>query len=140
MESGKPLIGIGDCLHRHRGAKGHVKSIRLGRRFALQAAGGLGHGVSLIARVIEQRYQEHLYQMHLSWLQLITGCVREGFDDPDKLLLFWYLRRSATGFYPSVRVHQIFHEIVQDQLPSWQDEPDIEVRRRAIRKLIGEVA
>jgi hypothetical protein len=137
--SGKPLNEIGECIHRHRGATGHVKAVQLGRRFAIQAAGGLGHGVSLIARIIEHQYQEQASQILLSWLQLISGCVREGFDDPDKLLLFWSLRRSAAGLYPRVSIHQIFHEIILDQLPSWQDEPDIETRRRAIRKLIDEV-
>ncbi|MFA6164332.1 MAG: DEAD/DEAH box helicase [Methylobacter sp.] len=137
--SGTPLNEIGECIHRHRGATGHVKAVQLGRRFALQAAGGLSHGVSLIARVIEHRYQEQASQILLSWLQLIAGCVREGFDDPDKLLLFWRLRRSAAGLYPRVCIHQIFHEIVREQLPSWQDEPDIEAHRRAIRKLIDEV-
>ncbi|MGZ4956195.1 MAG: DEAD/DEAH box helicase [Methylobacter sp.] len=135
--SGQPLNEIGDALHRHRGARGHVKAIQLGRRFALQTAGSLGHGVSLIAQVIKHSYQEQASQRLLSWLQLIAGCVREGFDDPDKLLLFWHLRRVSAGLYPRVRVHQIFQEFVREQdLPSWQDEPDIEARRRLIHKLI----
>jgi hypothetical protein len=138
--SGKPLNVIGDSLHAHRGAKGHVKAIQLGRRFALQAAGGLGHGISLIAQVFERKYSEEASPTLLSWLRLIAGCVREGFDDPDKLLLFWYLRRSAPGLYPRVRIYQIFNEVVIGQLPSWQDEPDIEARRRLIRNLIGEVS
>ncbi len=138
--SGQPLNVIGNSLHTHREAKGHVKAIQLGRRFALQAAGGLGYGVSLVAQVFERKYSEKASPTLLSWLRLIAGCVREGFDDPDKLLLFWYLRRSAPGLYPRVCVHQIFHEIVRGQLPSWQDEPDIEARRRLIRKLIGEVS
>ena len=56
--SGQPLNVIGESLHAHRGAKGHVKAIQLGRRFALQAAGGLGHGVSLVAQVFERKYSE----------------------------------------------------------------------------------
>lgn len=136
--SGEPLNVIGDFLHVHRGAKGHVKAIQLGRRFALQAAGGLGHGVSLVAQVFERKYSEKASPTLLSWLQLIAGCVREGFDDPDKLLLFWYLRRSELGLCPRVRIHQIFNEIVIGQLPSWQEEPDIDARRRLIRNLIGD--
>ncbi|WP_020483793.1 DEAD/DEAH box helicase [Methylomonas sp. MK1] len=137
--SGQPLNVIGNFLHAHRGAKGHVKAIQLGRRFALQAAGGLGYGVSLVAQVFERKYSEKASPTLLSWLRLIAGCAREGFDDPDKLLLFWYLRRLAPGLYPRVRIHQIFNEIVIGQLPSWQDEPDIEARRRLIRNLMGEV-
>jgi len=137
--SGQPLNVIGNFLHTRRGAKGHVKAIQLGRRFSLQAAGGLGHGVSLVAQVFERKYSEKTPPALLSWLRLIAGCVREGFDDPDKLLLFWYLRRSAPGLYPRVRIHQVFHEIIQGHLPSWQNEPDIEVRRRAIQKLIGNI-
>lgn len=138
--SGQPLNVIGNFLHAHRGAKGHVKATQLGRRFALQASAGLGHGVSLVVQVFEHKYSEMVSPTLLSWLQLIAGCVREGFDDPDKLLLFWYLRRSAPGLCPRVRIHQIFNEIVIGQLPSWQDEPDIEARRRLIRNLIGEVS
>jgi hypothetical protein len=137
--SGQPLNVIGNILHTHRGAKGHVKAIQLGRRFALQAAGGLGHGVSLVAQVFDRKYSEMTSSTLLSWLQLIAGCVREGFDDPDKLLLFWYLRRYEPGLCPRVRIHQIFNEIIIGQLPSWQDEPDIETHRRLIRNLIGEV-
>jgi Helicase conserved C-terminal domain len=138
--SGQPLNVIGNFLHAHRGAKGHVKATQLGRRFALQASAGLGHGVSLVVQVFEHKYSEMVSPTLLSWLQLIAGCVREGFDDPDKLLLFWYLRRSAPGLCPRVRIHQIFNEIVIGQLPSWQDEPNIEARRRLIRNLIGEVS
>lgn len=138
--SGISLNEIGNRLHHHREATGHVKPIQLGRRFALQASAGLGHGVSLVAQVFEHKYSETASPILLSWLQLIAGCVREGFDDPDKLLLFWHLRRSAPGLFPRVCIHQIFNEIVIGQLPSWQDEPDIEARRRLIRNLIGEVS
>jgi hypothetical protein len=138
--SGQPLNVIGDSLHTNREASGRVKAIQLGRRFALQAAGGLGYGVSLVAQVFERKYSEKASPTLLSWLRLIAGCVREGFDDPDKLLLFWYLRRSAPGLCPRVRIHQIFDEIIIGQLPSWQDEPDIEARRRLIRNLMGEIS
>jgi len=137
--SGQPLNVIGDSLHINREASGRVKAIQLGRRFALQAAGGLGYGVSLVAQVFERKYTEKATPTLLSWLRLIAGCVREGFDDPDKLILFWYLRRSKPGLYPRVRIHQIFDEIIIGQLPSWQDEPDIEARRRAIQKLISDI-
>lgn len=51
--NGTPIGPIGDALHRHRRAAGRVKAIHLGRRFSLQTANGLAHGVSLIARVFE---------------------------------------------------------------------------------------
>ncbi len=137
--SGTPLNAIGEGLHRRCGARGRVKAIKLGRRFALQTAGGLGHGVSLVARVIEQRYRDQVSEMLLSWLRLMAGCVREGFDDPDKLLLFWYLRRYA-GLYPRVKVHKVFDDMVRGQLPTWQHLPGIDARRSAIRDLVRKVA
>ena len=137
--SGTPLNAIGEGLHRRCGARGRIKAIKLGRRFALQTAGGLGHGVSLVARIIEQRYRDQVSEMLLSWLRLMAGCVREGFDDPDKLLLFWYLRRYA-GLYPRVKVHKVFDDMVRGQLPTWQHLPVIDVRRSAIRDLVREVA
>lgn len=138
--SGKPLIDIGQALHRHRKADGHVKAIQLGRRFALQAASGFGHGVSLVARVIEQHYHDRTSEPLLSWLRLIPGCVREGFDAPDKLLLFWQLRRYDAGLFPRVRVHQIYDRIVHGRLAAWEDLPDIDARRKVIRVLIDDVA
>lgn len=138
--SGKPLIDIGQALHRHRKADSRVKAIQLGRRFALQAAGGLGHGVSLVARVIEHRYHDRTSEPLLSWLRLIPGCVREGFDDPDKLLFFWQLRRYDAGLFPRVRVHQIYDRIVHGHLAAWEDLPDIDARRKVIRVLIDDVA
>jgi hypothetical protein len=138
--SGKPLIDIGQALHRHRQADGRVKAIQLGRRFALQTAGGLGHGLSLVARVIEHRYHDRTSELLLSWLRLIPGCVREGFDEPDKLLFFWQLRRHDAGLFPRVRVHQIYDHIVHGRLAAWEDLPDIDARRKVIRVLIDDVA
>jgi hypothetical protein len=66
-------------------------------------------------------------------LPLVSGCVREGFDDPDKLLLFWHLRRFG-GLYPRVTVHYEF-ESIRDQLPSWDNVGDVDVRRDHIRRL-----
>ena len=137
--SGTPLNAIGEGLHRHRGAKGRVKAVKLGRRFALQTASALGHGVSLVDRVIEQRNRDQASEILLSWLRIMAGCVREGFDDPDKLLLFWYLRRYA-GLYPRVKVHKVFDDMVRGQLPTWQHLPGIDARRSAIRDLVRKVA
>ncbi len=133
--SGTPVKTIGEALHRHRGAKGHVKAVQLGRRFTLQAAGGLSYGVSIIARVIEKTYKDELTPVIQSWLRLVSGCVREGFDEADKLLLFWHLRRYP-GLYPRVRVHQVYSDRIVGQLLDWHQTPDIEARRAMIRRLL----
>jgi hypothetical protein len=137
--TGAPIKVIGEALHRHRAATGHVKAVQLGRRFALQAAGGLGQGLSLVARVIEQQLDGQTTEVLQAWLQLVAGCIREGFDDPDKLLLFWHLRRYA-GLYPRVRVHQLYKDMIFGRLPAWQRVPNVETRRKAIRESIGDVA
>ena len=81
-------------------------------------------------------HAERIDNLLAAWLQLVPGCVREGFNDPDKLLLFWHLRRYA-GLYPRVRVHQVFDDSIRGQLPTWKALPDIDSRRSAIHGLIG---
>jgi len=132
--SGAPLKMIGEALHRHRNAKGHVKAIQLGRRFAVQAATGLGHGTSVIARLIKKRH-DHLSATLESWLRLVPGCMREGFNDPDKLLLFWSLRRYL-GLYPRVRVHQIHQDRIAGHISDWQKTSDLDARKAEIRRLL----
>ncbi|MDY6825501.1 MAG: DEAD/DEAH box helicase [Thermodesulfobacteriota bacterium] len=131
--SGTPVAEIGVALHRHRGATGHVKAIHLGRRFALHSASSLAHGVSVVVRVFEAVRGEAPCPELTAQLPLVAGCVREGFDEPDKLLLFWHLRRHA-GLYPRVAIHNEFDRL-RAVLPSWKDVGDIEARRAHIRRL-----
>lgn len=132
--SGEPVGRIGDALHRHRGATRRVKAIHLGRRFSLQSASALAFGVSVIARVFERTRAEHAPVELVTRLQLIPGCVREGFDNPDKLLLFWIHRREA-GLYPRVRVHQVYEQL-KDRLPDWAATTTVDERRAELRRLI----
>jgi len=134
--AGHPLAVIGEALHRHRQAKGQVKAVHLGRRFAIQAAGGIGHGVSLVCQVLERKLSGAISPRLLAWLELLPGCFREGFDDPDKLLLFWHLRRQA-GLNPRVVVHRKFTE-VGESLPRWIDVSTVDDRRLAIRRLVSQ--
>jgi hypothetical protein len=132
---GTPLAKIGTALHRHRGAKGHVNALHLGRRFALHSASSLAHGVSVVVRVFEAVRGEAVRPELTAQLPLVAGCVREGFDDPDKLLLFWHHRRHA-GMYPRVRVHDEFNHL-RGGLPSWTDVRDVDARRDHIRRLLS---
>ena len=131
---GVSLIEIGSVLHKIREASNHVKAIHLGRTFALQASSGLAFGVSLICRVIQEREAEMPIHFN-SWLSVVPGCVREGFDNPDKLLMFWQLRPQA-GLYPRVKVHMLFEEVLENKLPDWKNEPDINRRKRIISELL----
>ena len=131
--TGTPLADIGTALHRHRGATGHVNALHLGRRFALHSASNIAHGVSVVVRVFEAVRGEAASPQLTAQLPLVAGCVREGFDDPDKLLLFWHLRRHP-GLYPRVRVHDEFNR-VHGGLPSWTVEGDIDARRSHIRRI-----
>lgn len=54
----------------------------------------------IIVRVINKLFADQDTYTVPAWLELIPGCIREGFDDPDKLLVFWSHRRSQ-GLYPS---------------------------------------
>lgn len=85
---GEPLLAIGKVLRRHRGAKARATADDLARRFAIQTASGVAHGVSVICRVMQRVLGTTEDSPLVSWLTLLPGCVREGFDDPDKLLLF----------------------------------------------------
>jgi hypothetical protein len=133
---GIPLYNIGEALHRHRGAKGHVKAIQLGRRFALQTAGGISHGVSVIASVTGKLAETSSFIESKPWMSLLSACFREGFDDPDKLLLFWHLRQYQ-GLYPRVRVHKIYEQRIRGKVPVWEKGHEVDHRRRLIRDLIG---
>lgn len=133
--SGDPILTIGEALHKHRQAKGQVKAVNLGRRFAIQAAGGIGHGVSVMCKVFERKLDGVVPPHFAAWLELLPGCFREGFDQPDKLLLFWHLRRQA-GLHPRTIVHRRFIEI-EKFLPQWADLSTIDDRRLAIRRLVS---
>lgn len=130
---GEPIASIGKSLHEHRGATHHVNAVHLGRRFALQLASSIAHGVSVVVRVLEAVRGDNVPSVLKSQLPLATGCVREGFDEPDKLLLFWHLRRYG-GRYPRVAVHTKF-ERIRDGLPNWAELPEVDVRRRHIHRL-----
>jgi|GEM_PF-2897690 len=130
---GEPIAGIGTSLHTHRGANRRVNAVHLGRRFALQSASSIAHGASVVVRVFEAVRGDNVPSVLRSQLPLATGCVREGFDEPDKLLLFWYLRHFG-GRYPRVAVHREF-EKVRDGLPDWAEVHDLDERRSHIRRL-----
>ena len=130
---GKPIADIGTSLHTYRNATGRVNAVHLGRRFALHSASSLAHGVSAVVRIFETVRGDTVPSVLRSQLQLASGCVREGFDDPDKLLLFWHLRRYG-GRYPRVAVHAEFGGI-RDGLPDWAEVPEVDERRSHIRRL-----
>lgn len=130
---GKSIADIGISLHTYRGATGRVNAVHLGRRFALHSASSLAHGVSIVVRILEIVHGDTVPLVLKSQLQLVSGCVREGFDDPDKLLLFWHLRRYG-GRYPRVVVHKEFGGI-RDGLPDWDEVIEVDERRRYIHRL-----
>jgi hypothetical protein len=132
--SGVPIASIGAALHRHRGADGRVKAVQLGRRFSLQSASALAFGVSIIARVFEKTRGGCMPEDLATRLQLVPGCIREGFDDPDKLLLFWIYRRDP-GLFPRVRVHQAFDAL--GAIPPWGPGVSVDERRGQLRNLVG---
>jgi len=132
--SGVPIASIGAALHRHRGANSRVKAVQLGRRFSLQSASALAFGVSIIARVFEKTRGGCMPEDLAIRLQLIPGCIREGFDDPDKLLLFWIYRRDP-GLFPRVRVHQAFDAL--GTITPWGSGVSVDERRVQLRDLVG---
>lgn len=132
---GEPISNIGMRVHTHRGADGKVNAVHLGRRFALHSVSSLAHGVSVVIRIVRTVREGAVASVLNAQLPLVSGCVREGFDHPDKLLLFWHLRRFG-GVYPRVAVHAEFGTI-RDELPSWADVGDVDKRRDHIRRLWG---
>lgn len=132
--SGVPITSIGAALHRHRGASGQVKAVELGRRFSLQSASALAFGVSIIARVFEKTRGGCMPEGLSTRLHLVPGCIREGFDDLDKLLLFWIYRRDP-GLFPRVRVHQAFDAL--GTIPPWGTGVSVDERRVQLRDLVG---
>lgn len=132
--SGDPIASLGTALHRRRGADGRVKAIQLGRRFSLQSASALAFGVSIIARVFEQTRSVHISEDLATRLQLVPGCIREGFDDPDKLLLFWIYRRDP-GLFPRVQVHRAHAAL--GPIPRWEPGVSVDERRAQLRALVG---
>ena len=130
---GTPIADIGTSLHTHRGATRGVKAVHLGRRFALHSASSLAHGVSVVVRIFEAVRGDTIPSVLRSQLPLVSGCVREGFNEPDKLLLFWHLRRYG-GRYPRVVIHEKF-DAIKDGLPPWAEVPEVVERRSHIRSL-----
>lgn len=130
--TGEQLAKIGQRLHTHRGADGKVNAVHLGRRFALHSAASIAHGASIVVRVVEILRAEAMSAILRTQLPLISGCVREGFDHPDKLLLFWHLRRFG-GRYPRVVAHSEFVNI-ESELADWTDGTDVDERREQIRR------
>ena len=127
---GEPISGIGDFLYAHRRTTRGVNAVHLGRRFALHSASSLAYGVFIVGRIFESVRGETVPSVLKSQLTLAPGCVREGFDDPDKLLLFWHLRRYR-GRFPRVAVHAEF-EGIRHGLPDWGEVPDVDDRRSYI--------
>ena len=133
--TGEDIAKIGQRLHGHRGAGGRVNAVHLGRRFALQSAASIAHGASVVVRIVETVRSDAMSAILKIQLPLVSGCIREGFDDPDKLLLFWHLRRFGAR-YPRVAVHSEFVGI-QDELPDWNEGSNVDERRAYIRRAWG---
>lgn len=134
--TGEDIARIGQRLHTHRGADGRVNAVHLGRRFALHSATSIAHAASVVVRVVETVRSDALSGLLKRQLPLVSGCIREGFDEPDKLLLFWHLRRFG-GRYPRVAVHSEFVGI-EGALPGWSDGTDVDERRNQIRQAWGD--
>lgn len=130
--AGADISTIGQFLHTHRRATGHVNPIHLGRRFAVHSAASIAHGASVAVRILELTRGDTMSTVLRSQVQLVSGCLREGFDDPDKLLLFWHLRRFV-GRYPRVAVHAEFSAL-QGWLGDWDEETTVDSRRNQIRR------
>lgn len=126
------IASIGRRIHCYRRAGGNVNAVHLGRRFALQAVSSMGHAASVVIRIIEVVRGDAIPSSLRTQLPLVAGCIREGFDDPDKLLLFWHLR-SFGGRYPRVAVHSEFANLGGD-LVGWSDCIDLEDRRKQVRQ------
>ncbi|MCK6514466.1 DEAD/DEAH box helicase [Myxococcota bacterium] len=133
---GEAVARIGQRLHTRRGATGRVNAVHLGRRFALHSTPSIAHGASVVVRIVETLRADAMSAVLRLQLPLISGCIREGFDDPDKLLLFWHLRRVGAQF-PRVVVHSKFASI-QSELPAWSTATDLDQRRRHIRTALGD--
>lgn len=133
---GETLLTVGEVLRRHRGPKARASSNELGRRFAIQTASALGHAASVICRVMQRTVGIVEESCLASWLKLLPGCIREGFDDPDKLLMFRQLM-TKPGLFPRVLVHRRFAESAL-ALPPWTEVFAIEERRWALRVLSHE--
>ena len=134
--TGEDVASIGQRLHTHRGADGRVNAVHLGRRFALHSATSVAHAASVVVRVVETVRADALSGLLKRQLPLVSGCIREGFDEPDKLLLFWHLRRFG-GRYPRVAVHSEFVGI-EGALPGWAAGTDVDERRNHIRQAWGD--
>jgi hypothetical protein len=134
--TGEDVARIGQSLHKHRGADGRVNAVHLGRRFALHTAASIAHAASVVVRIVETVRADALSGLLKQQLPLVSGCIREGFDEPDKLLLFWHLRRFG-GRYPRVAVHAEFVGI-EGALPGWTDGTDVDERRNHIREAWGD--
>jgi len=130
---GESIASLGRRVHAHRGAGGKVNAVRLGRRVALHSVSSLAYGVSVAVRVFQTLREGVLSSVLRAQLPLVSGCVREGFDDPDKLLLFWYLRRFG-AVYPRVVVHAEF-ESIRAELPTWSVVGDVDGRRDQIQQI-----
>lgn len=130
---GATLLDVGTVLRRHRGPKAKAKAIDLARRFAIQTAAGLSHGVSVVCRVMQRKLAISEPSALASWLALVPGCIREGFDDPDKLLLFRHMMNDP-GLYPRVLVHRRFAQL-HSPMPSWTELFDVDERRYVMRVL-----
>lgn len=72
-------------------------------RQATDAAHGYAHCEKFVPRRCIST--EAASKILLAQLPLISGCIREGFDVPDKLLLFWHLRR-----YPDLHPRALTHD------------------------------
>lgn len=134
--TGEDLTRIGRRLHARRGADGRVNAVHLGRRFAVQSTASIAHAASVVVRVLDTVRPDAFSSLLGRQLPLVSGCIREGFDSPDKLLLFWHLRRFG-GRFPRVAVHSAFVEI-EGVLPSWTDVTDVDERRSDIRRAWGQ--
>ena len=133
--NGKPLNQVGGANPSLIQPKDAIKS---GRRFSIQTAPSLGFAIRLICKVIGTAHKDQIAEVVQAWLNLTGACIREGFDDPDKLLAYWHMRRKVgPGFYPRVKMHLLFQQKLGGRLPSWSEVADERERRRQIAGLLS---
>jgi hypothetical protein len=98
-------------------------------------ASALGHAASIVCRVLERTLGVGDDTHVKTWLRLLPGCIRDGFDDPDKLLLFRQLSRKDPGLFPRVVVYGLYAK-AENSLPPWSEVFLLEERRWAVNVLL----
>jgi hypothetical protein len=122
-------------------SRAHPSARAVQARVASQASsiatrGAQNIGASGVVHVVETVRVDLFSGLLERQLPLVSACIKEGFDEPDKLLLFWHLRRFG-GRYPRVAVLSEFVR-TEGSLTGWSDEADVDERRNHIRQAWGD--